>query len=364
MIAGDQTDCETLFAAKSLFHGLGVQNLDCRQDGAKLNGGPRGGYILNAGLAGVEAADRLLLIGCNPRIEAAVFNARIRKRWLAGGFKVGVIGHTGDLTYPAEAIDFDGAADFLEGAERPLTIVGAGALARADGAAILAQARALASVSEDWNGFGVLHTAASRVGGLDLGFLPGEGGLDVAGMLDAAASGALKTVYLLGADELDAAKLADAFVIYQGAIGDAGAHVADVILPGAAYTEKDGTYVNTEGRAQRAMRAVFPPGEGREDWSILRALSGALGAPLPFDDLRQLREAMIAACPALGAIDAQAPGDWGSFGVEGPIDPAPLASGVLNFYMTDPISRASATMAKCMAEFGGKATSERTEAHG
>ena len=364
VIAGDQTDCETLFAAKSLFHGLGVQNLDCRQDGAKLNGGPRGGYILNAGLAGVEAADRLLLIGCNPRIEAAVFNARIRKRWLAGGFKVGVIGHTGDLTYPAEAIDFDGAADFLEGAERPLTIVGAGALARADGAAILAQARALASVSEDWNGFGVLHTAASRVGGLDLGFLPGEGGLDVAGMLDAAASGALKTVYLLGADELDAAKLADAFVIYQGAIGDAGAHVADVILPGAAYTEKDGTYVNTEGRAQRAMRAVFPPGEGREDWSILRALSGALGAPLPFDDLRQLREAMIAACPALGAIDAQAPGDWGSFGVEGPIDPAPLASGVLNFYMTDPISRASATMAKCMAEFGGKATSERTEAHG
>ena len=364
VIAGDQTDCETLFAAKSLFHGLGVQNLDCRQDGAKLNGGPRGGYILNAGLAGVEAADRLLLIGCNPRIEAAVFNARIRKRWLAGGFKVGVIGHTGDLTYPAEAIDFDGAADFLEDAERPLTIVGAGALARADGAAILAQARALASVSEDWNGFGVLHTAASRVGGLDLGFLPGEGGLDVAGMLDAAASGALKTVYLLGADELDAAKLADAFVIYQGAIGDAGAHVADVILPGAAYTEKDGTYVNTEGRAQRAMRAVFPPGEGREDWSILRALSGALGAPLPFDDLRQLREAMIAACPALGAIDAQAPGDWGSFGVEGPIDPAPLASGVLNFYMTDPISRASATMAKCMAEFGGKATSERTEAHG
>ena len=159
-------------------------------------------------------------------------------------------------------------------------------------------------------------------------------------------------------------RMANAFVIYQGCIGDAGAHAADVILPGAAYTEKDATYVNTEGRAQRAQRAVFAPGEGREDWSIVRALSGALGAPLPFDDLLQLRAAMQAAAPALGDIDAQAPGEWGVFGVEGAIGPEPFQSAIKNFYMTDPISRASPTMAKCTAEFGVNGSAERTEAHG
>ena len=373
VIAGDQVDCETMFAAKTLFNGMGVTSLDCRQDGAKIGADtPRGGYILNAGLAGVESADRLLLIGADPRAEAAVFGARIRKRWLAGGFRVAAVGDIGPQTYKVEAIDIDDAAGFLEGAERPLVIVGAGALARPDGAAVLAKARALATVSGDWNGFGVLHTAASRVGGLDLGFLPGEGGRDVEGILAGAESGEVETVYLLAADELDASRLENAFVIYQGAMGDAGANAADVILPGAAYTEKDGIYVNTEGRPQRAFRAVFPPGDGREDWAILRALSPMVGDALPFDDLRQLRALMETAAPVLAEIDVQAPGEWGAFGVEGAIDPAPFRPAVKNFYMTDPISRASQTMAKCVQELGSgpgasparAGAEERTEAHG
>ncbi len=366
VIAGDQTDCETMFAAKILFEGA---HLDCRQDGMKIDGSaPRGAYILNAGLAGVEDADRLLLIGADPRVEAAVFNARIRKRSLQGGFKVGVIGQVGDQTFKTEHLGdgpdgFDKAASFLEGAERPMVLVGAGALSRADGAAVLAKARALASVSDDWNGFGILHTAASRVGGLDLGFVPGERGKDVDAILAGAETGEIETVYLLGADELDASRLQNAFVIYQGALGDAGAHAADVILPGAAYPEKSGTYVNMEGRAQRSQRAVFPPGDGREDWSILRALSGAMDAPLPFNDIRGLRAAMEEACPILGDLDAQAPGEWRAFGVEGALESAPFVSAVQNFYMTDPISRASPTMAKCTTEFVA-ATDKQAEAHG
>ncbi|MEQ9123990.1 MAG: NADH-quinone oxidoreductase subunit NuoG, partial [Alphaproteobacteria bacterium] len=207
-IAGDQVDCEAMFAAKSLFDSLGVASIDCRQDGMKIEpGAPRGANIQNAGHAGVEAADRLLLIGTDPRAEAAVFNARIRKRWLAGGFKVAVVGETGELTYPAERIGLDDAASFLDGAERPLVIVAARALARPDGAAVLAKARALASVTDDWNGFGVLHVAASRVGGLDLGFTPGDGGRDVEGILSGAEAGEIDTVYLLAADEIKASRL-------------------------------------------------------------------------------------------------------------------------------------------------------------
>ena len=366
VIAGDQTDCETMFAAKSLFEGA---HLECRQDGMKIEGSaPRGAYILNAGLAGVEVADRLLLIGADPKVEAAVFNARIRKRWLQGGFKVGVIGQFGHQTYKTEHLGdgpfgLDKAADFLVGAARPMVLVGAGALARADGAAVLAKARALSTVNDTWNGFGVLHTAASRVGGLDLGFVPEDDGMDIEAIMAGAEAGDIETVYLLGADEFDASRLQNAFVIYQGALGDAGAHAADVILPGAAYPEKSGTYVNMEGRAQRSQRAVFPPGDGREDWSILRALSGVMDATLPYNDLRGLREAMEAACPALGDLDAQAPGEWGAFGLEGDINSAPFVSPVQNFYMTDPISRASPTMAKCTAEFGA-AAEKQAEAHG
>ena len=193
--------------------------------------------------------------------------------------------------------------------------------------------------------------------------MPGEDGTDVEAILAGAESGDIETVYLLGADEFDASRLQNAFVIYQGALGDAGAHAADVILPGAAYPEKSGTYVNMEGRAQRSQRAVFPPGDGREDWSILRALSGTMDATLPYNDLPGLREAMEATCPVLADLDAQAPGEWGAFGVEGALESAPFVSPVQNFYMTDPISRASPTMAKCTAEFGA-AADKQAEAHG
>ena len=220
---------------------------------------------------------------------------------------------------------------------------------------MLAAARKLADaagvVKDGWNGFNVLHTAAARVGGLDLGFVPGQGGKDVAGILEGAQSGAIEVVYLLGADEIDNSKLGKAFVIYQGHHGDAGAHRADVILPGAAYTEKDGTYVNTEGRVQRAKRAAFPLGEAREDWKIIRALSQVIGKTLPFDTIQQLRAKLAAAHPTFATLDALAPAAWGAFGQEGAMDGAAFRAPITNFYMTDPISRSSVTMAKC-AEVG------------
>ena len=276
-IAGDMCDAESMTALKDLMAALGSDNIDCRQDGAKLTSGTRAGYTFNTTIAGIEDADACLIVGANPRLEAPIINARLRKRMVAGGFKVGLVGEAVDLTYRYDHLGAgpqtlqeiaDGTHPFcevLKSAERPMIIVGQGALTRADGAAVLAAARSIADatgmIGEDWNGFNVLHTAAARVAGLDLGLVPGAGGKDVAGILDGAASGDIEVVYLLAADEIDTSKLANAFVIYQGHHGDAGAHVADVILPGSAYTEKEGTYVNTEGRVQRCRRATFPPGE-------------------------------------------------------------------------------------------------------
>ena len=207
----------------------------------------------------------------------------------------------------------------------------------------------LAVVRDDWNGFAVLHAAASRVGGLDLGLVPGQGGRDVAGILDGCEKREIEAVYLLGADEIDMKRLGKAFVIYQGHHGDAGAHRADVILPGAAYTEKPGTYVNTEGRVQLGMRAAYAPGQAKEDWAILRALSGHLGKALPYDTLDQVRSRLIVVNKVFAALDQQASGAWGDFGKAGPVTDAPFVSPIANFYMTDPISRASKTMADCMA---------------
>jgi NADH-quinone oxidoreductase subunit G len=220
-------------------------------------------------------------------------------------------------------------------------------------------------VRPEWNGFNVLHRAAARVGGLDLGFVPGPGGKDVAGILAGCRSGAIEVVYLLGADELDLSDTGSAFVIYQGHHGDRGAADADVVLPGAAYTEKDATYVNTEGRVQLGRRAVFPPGDAREDWAILRALSGVLGHPLPFDSLAELRAKMRAAHPALGQIDRIVPPAWGQFGEAGAVEPAPFFYPIADYYHTDPISRASPTMAECSATFGGESGArQRTGTHG
>jgi NADH-quinone oxidoreductase subunit G len=366
-IAGDLADLEAMFALKELMAALGSPNLDCRQDGAAIDPACRAGYLFNTGIAGIEQADLCLLIGTNPRWEAPLVNARLRKRYLMGGFKVAAIGPALDLTFPVENLGAgpDTLAAIAEGrhpfaerlraAKRPMLILGQGAIARPDGAAILALARQAAEagglVREDWNGFNMLHTAAARVGGLDIGFVPGTGGRDVAGILEGARSGTVEVVYLLGADEIDMNRLGKAFVIYQGHHGDAGAHRADVILPGAAYTEKNATYVNTEGRVQQARLAVFPPGDAREDWAILRALSERLGRKLSYDSLEQLRQRLVKQVPHLAALDEKPTAAWGAFGKAGAIEAAPFRLPIDNFYMTDPISRASATMAACTAAF-------------
>ena len=366
-IAGDQCDAEAMTALADLMSALGCPNIDCRQDGAKLTSGQRCGYLFNTTIAGIEDADTCLLIGTNPRLEAPIINARLRKRVLRGNFPVGLVGLPVDLTYRythigngAEALEqlASGAHEFcseLERSERPMLVVGQGALARDDGAAILFAAKSITErfdlVTDDWNGFNVLHMAAARVAGLELGLTPGAAGRDVGAILEGAAASEIDTVYLLAADELDVSKLSDTFVVYQGHHGDAGAHVADVILPGAAYTEKDGTYANTEGRVQRARRAVHPPGDARDDWTILRALAQILDIELPFDTLEDLRARMQERAPALGVVDGVERAPWGDFGTPGQLGTAPLTSPVRNFYMTDPVTRASATMAACTDAF-------------
>jgi len=382
-VAGDLCDAESMFALKQLMTSVGSANLDCRQDGAKLDASARAGYLFNSTIAGIEDADAILLIGTNPRTEAPVLNARIRKRWLEGGLSVGLVGTPAELTYKVETLGAgaqtlkeiaDGShafADVLKNAKRPMLILGMAALTREDGGAVLAMAKAVADGtgmiqaagedSEAWNGFNVLHTAASRVGGLDMRFVPGEGGKDVAEIQAGAASGDIKLVYLLGADEMDVSGLGDAFVVYQGHHGDAGAHRADVILPGAAYTEKDGIYVNTEGRSQMALQASFPPGEAREDWKILRALSEAAGKTLAYNTLDDLRAALFAAHPSFAAIDQVEAAAWGDFGAAGETSDAPFGQAIENFYMTDPISRCSAVMADCTETFAAKGERTGTE---
>ena len=380
-IVGDLAAVEEIKALKDLMQAFGVQNLDCRQDGAKLAAAPRQGYLFNSTFQNVEAADALLLIGTNPRWEAPVLNARIRKTWLNGNLKIANVGAPFDLTYPVEqlgaspnvlediAAGTHGFAQVLRDAKRPMLIVGQGALARADGAAILNLAMRIASATGmigpagspaegGWNGFNVLHSAAGRVGALDIGFVPGPGGRDVAGILDGAGKGEIELVYLLGADEIDAGWLGRAFVIYQGTHGDAGAHRADVILPGAAYTEKSGLYVNGEGRVQMANRATFPPGAAKEDWAILRALSDVAGKRLPYDDIEALRRAIIADAPHFAARDVAPsspgaePSVWNAIGAAGPVEAnRALASPVGDFYLSNPIARASEIMAECSRLF-------------
>ncbi|MGA0565409.1 NADH-quinone oxidoreductase subunit NuoG [Ancylobacter sp. VNQ12] len=363
-LIGDLATVEEIFALKTLLASLGSANIDARQDGVKLDPAlGRASYVFNATIAGIEQADALLIIGSNPRLEASVLNARIRKRWLAGNFPIGLVGEHVDLTYPYDYLgagpdtltDLVGDGTFaatLKNAQRPLILVGQGALARPDGAAVLALAARLAvsvgAVRDGWNGFSVLHTAASRVGALDIGAVPGEGGLDAVAMTN---PGGTDVVFALGADEIDIAP--GAFVVYIGTHGDRGAHRADVILPGAAYTEKSGTYVNTEGRVQIANRAGFPPGEAREDWAVLRALSDILGKRLPFDTLGQLRAALYASHPHLARIDHVEPADPAAvIALAGPgaaPDRAPFRAAVSDFYLTNPIARASAVMAECSA---------------
>jgi len=378
-IAGDLAAAEEIFALKGLAETLGSPNIDCRQDGARLDPAQgRATYLFNATVEGIEQAGAILLIGTNPRTEAPVLNARILKRWRQsqGKVPIGLIGMPADLTYPFNHLGAgpetlaelaSGSHPFLDkakGAERPLVIVGQAALARPDGAAVLSLAAkaalALGAIKPDWNGFSVLHTAAARVAGIDLGFVPGKGGRDVEAILDGAQQGDIDVVYLLGADEIEVAQLGSAFVVYQGSHGDRGAHRADVVLPGAAYTEKDALYVNTEGRPQMTARAVFPPGEAREDWKIIRALSGVLGRPLLFNNVGELRAKLFAACPHLAMLDQIVPADAAAIAAlaerGGKTSKDRFGEAVADFYLTNPIARASAIMAGLSAMH---ATSEK-----
>jgi NADH-quinone oxidoreductase subunit G len=375
-LVGDLAAVEEIFALKDLMTRLGMRNLDSRKYGSALDPAwGRATYLFNATIAGIDAADALLLIGTNPRKEAAVLNARIRKRWrTAKSFPIGLIGPKAPLTYN---YDYLGAgpetlasiarhsfADTMRKAERPLVLMGAEAFVRGDGAAIASLAAKaaveLGAVKEGWNGFSMLHDAAARVGALDLGFVPGEGGLNTGQM---AASGALDVLVLLGVDEIDIAP--GAFVVYIGTHGDRGAARADVVLPGAAYPEKSATYVNTEGRVQLAMRAAFPPGDAREDWAILRALSAMVGGQLPYDSLAGLRRAMYQAYPHLARVGRITPGDADDIRKladrGGGIERTAFRASIEDFYFTNPIARCSAVMAECSAIAHGRAAMTAAE---
>lgn len=369
-IFGDLCALEDMVALKDLLGTLGSERTECRQDGAMIGATSRGDYLLGTSLAGLETADVVLLVGADPKREAPLANVRLRKAAVRGHAQVFAIGRHVDLSYPADWLGDDAgllaklpkaAADALKAAERPAIVLGMGAL-RVPGVwtAAAALARKFNLVRDGWNGWTVLHTAAARVGGLDLG-LVSDGG--VAGILG---DPALKAVFLLGADEIDTAALRDVFTVYVGTHGDAGVRHADVILPGAAYTEKPGTWVNMEGRVQRGLRGVFPPGEAREDWTIFRALSAVLGAALPYDDLGALRARIHAEWPHLAAVGIL-PIDVPGFGPEKvgapvvpPSGPLPLAFG--NYYLTNAVARASATMAECVAQILGAAEQSREAA--
>ena len=362
-LIGDLNAVEEIFALKELMSAMGVKNVDCRESHSALGVlGGRAGYLFNASIAAIDDADSILIVGSNPRTEAAVLNARIRKAWKRGAH-VGVIGEKADLSYeyihlgngPETLAKLGNFAEVLKSAKKPLIIVGQGAIARADGVAVLSlaakTAQDLGVVKDGWNGFCVLHTAAARAGALEVCALPTvPGGKSTAEILD----GSMEAIWLLGADEHDLSKIGNAFVIYQGTHGDAGAHRADVILPAAAYSEKSGTYVNTEGRVQIARRASFPPGDAREDWAIIRAASEALGATLPFNTLEELRACVYQGVPHLSRSGQLIPADPAGLDelakAGGKLGSEPFVSAVKDFYFTNPIARASRIMAACAQE--------------
>ena len=346
-IAGDLVDCETMFAAKKLVNAMGSQLLEGRQTGMNYPTTSLAGVAFNSTFAGIETADAILIVGSHVRWEAPLVNVRLRKA-VKRGAKVFIVGPRWEPTYPAEFLgDEIGVLDkmpasfreTLANAQRPAAIVGGAGLAAGALDAVLAMDWA----RDGWNGLNVLHMAASRMGGLMLGYAQKSGIADIV-------SAAPKVVLALGADEVDWSQFGQSLKAYIGHHGDKGAHAADIILPAAAYSEKDGTYVNTEGRVQFAERAVFPPGDAREDWTILRALADALGVSVGFDSFAQLQAAMIAEVPALGE-EGLAP--LGSLPKPGKTEAKPgriAAYPIKDFYLTNPIARASLVMQECSAE--------------
>lgn len=360
-VAGDFATVEEMYALKMLLKSLGSEAVDCRQDGSVPSTETgRSTYIFNPTIAGIEAADALLIIGSNPRFEAAVMNARIRKRERKGNFPIGLIGEKVDLRYPYTYLGagsdtlsqlLDGKNEFLEilkKAEKPLILVGQGALTGMNGDAVLKTVAKLCeevgALSETWNGLGILQTAASRVGGLDIGFSSKKNAQDIVNSSD--------VLFLLGADELNLDKKRG-FTVYIGSHGDAGAQCADVILPASAYTEKSGIYVNTEGRVQMTERAAFAPGEAKEDWAIIRALSEVLEHKLPFDSLAELRKSLFENFPHMASINAIKAGNIKEItklaAKPVKLEKQAFSSLIKDFYLTNPIARASAVMAECSA---------------
>ncbi|MEL7173156.1 MAG: molybdopterin-dependent oxidoreductase, partial [Pseudomonadota bacterium] len=350
-VAGDLAPVEPVWALKQLMDAVGG-SYDCRQDGAKLPIGNRSGYVGNATIEDIDTSGAILLVGTNPRIEAPVLNARIRKAWMNGA-EVASIAPEADLTFPICPMGdspqsllgegLEGLKGVMSSLPNPLVILGQAALAREDGEAVLGAVMGLCSaVSAKLL---VLHQAAGRVGALDVDFATG-GGVKAA-LKDAA------FVYNLGADEVEMPE--GAFVVYQGSHGDRGAHRADVILPGAAYTEQPGLFVNTEGRVQMAARAAFPPGEAREDWAILRALSARVGQTLPFDTLEALRRQLFEAHPHLAKLDRIAEVEWQPVAAAGSLSDVPFAPPTEHF-LVNPVARASAVLAEC-----SKLAAERDE---
>ncbi len=342
-LVGDLVPVEAAFALKQLIEGQGG-NVECRVDGAKLPADNRSAYVGTATIEDIDNAQMIQLIGCDPRNEAPVLNARIRKAW-SNGAQIGLIGQPVDLTYDYEHMG-DGRADLMATMDKKfdevlkvpsVVIVGMGALREADGEAVLSQAMKLAEATD--SKLMVLHTAAARVGAMDVGAVT-EGGMTAA--LDGA-----DVVYNLGADEVEIAK--GAFVIYQGSHGDRGAHRADVILPAAAYTEENGVFVNLEGRPQMANRAGFPPGQAKENWAILRALSAELGNALPYDTLAQLRQAIVAEVPHMAQIDVVPQNEWKPVPLRDPAKNASFLNAINDFYLTNPIARASRLMGELSA---------------
>ncbi len=366
-IAGDLADAEAMVLLKLFMDELGSPNYDCRQDGATMDAGKPVSYLFNSTIAGIEEADAILLIGANPRYEASLVNARIRKSWYWNRIPIASVGPELELTYPYTHIGDDVAAlesiindkhDFtkvLKKAKRPMVIVGSGVFTRSDADVVQHLVHKLCErygiASKDWNGYNALHTAASRVGGLAMKFIPQKGGKDTKAMLHAAKKGDLKLLYLYGADEIDFDGLDKTFLIYQGHHGDKAASHADIILPGAAYTEKSGTYINLEGRVQQTERAIFPPGDAKEDWQIVRDVINACGYNAPIDSIKQVREMLKNVNPWFAQTGVLPEVSWQDFGKNGKPLTKAFANPITNFYMTDPISRASKTMAACVDEF-------------
>ncbi len=369
-LIGDLNGAEEIFAFKTLMNNLGVDNIDCRQDRSNIRPewAGRAGYIFNSTINAIEDADALLIIGSNPRIEATVLNSRIVKATRQTELPIALIGEAIDLPYDYTHIG-NGAtsltdllnnkhsfAKTLKNAKNPMIIVGQGAFVGDDAKAIFETITTLANnigaISDDWNGLNFLQTAASRVAALDLGCVPKDENINYTTILNASKAGALDMLFLLSADEMKLCDLDNSFVVYIGSHGDVGANSANVILPSAAYTEKFATYVNLEGRAQLGKKATFAPGDAKEDWTILRALSTHLGQELPFDSLEELRQHMYKAAPHFAHIGTISPSDLSGLKgqtISGDISSTPLSSTIIDYYHSNPIARASSIMDNCKA---------------